>query len=243
MHADLEKLIRLHGSETELRTLRARLSDLPRKRAELDAGLAAKRAALDAAREGLARSQKARRELEGDVQAREAKRSKYKGQLMEVKTNKEYTAMLHEIETVEREIRAAEDRILAEMEAGEGFAAAVKREELAFKDVEQSHRSEVKAVEVEIQGLEAQAAKVGAERAAALASHTEELRATYQRVARLRGGIAVAEARDGACTACHLKLRLQMFVEIRRSDTVHQCPACQRLLFYEPPAPTVAVEP
>jgi predicted nucleic acid-binding Zn-ribbon protein len=243
MHPDLEKLIRLHGAETELRSLRSRLSELPQKRAELDAGLAAKRAALDAAREGLARSQKMRRELEGEVQAREGKRAKYKGQLMEVKTNKEYTAVLHEIETVEREIRAAEDRILVEMEEGEGFAAAVKREELSFKDVEGSHRTEVKAVEEEIRGLEAQAARVGTERDAALATLSEELRDTYLRVAKLRGGIAVAEARDGACTACHLKLRLQMFVEIRRVDSVHQCPACQRLLFYEPPAPTVAVEP
>ena len=121
--------------------------------------------------------------------------------------------------------------------------SAVKREELSFKDVEQSHRSEVKAVDEEIRSLEAQAARAGALREAALADLSDELRDTYLRVAKLRGGIAVAEARDGACTACHLKLRLQMFVEIRRMDGVHQCPACQRLLFYEPPAPTVAVEP
>ena len=74
------------------------------------------------------------------MQDLETKRSKYKGQLMDVKTNKEYTAMLHEIEGVEREIRAREDLMLAEMEKAEGLTAEVKREEGDFKVVETERR-------------------------------------------------------------------------------------------------------
>ena len=59
---------------------------------------------------------------------------------MDVKTNKEYTAMLHEIEAVEREIRGREDQILVEMEKAETLAAEIKREEAAFKAVEERHR-------------------------------------------------------------------------------------------------------
>ncbi|PYQ03174.1 MAG: hypothetical protein DMF83_21920 [Acidobacteria bacterium] len=102
MNPDLERLIRLQRAETDLRRAEAELAETPGHRAELDAALAAERARLEAARQELAGGQKARRQHEADLQDLEAKRSRLKGQLMEVKTNKEYTAMLHEIEAVER---------------------------------------------------------------------------------------------------------------------------------------------
>src|SRR5207245_9226933 len=111
MNPDLERLIRLQRAETDLRRVEAELAEAPRHRAELDAALAAERARLEAARQELAGGQKSRRHHEADLQDLEAKRSRLKGQLMEVKTNKEYTAMLHEIEAVERDIRAREDQI------------------------------------------------------------------------------------------------------------------------------------
>ena len=64
----------------------------------------------------------------------------------------------------------------------------------------------------------------------------------FQRVAKLRG-VAVAAARDGRCQECHLLLRLQMYSELKRNDAITQCPQCNRILYYEPPAPVAATEP
>ena len=64
----------------------------------------------------------------------------------------------------------------------------------------------------------------------------------FQRVAKLRG-VAVAAARDGRCQECHLLLRLQMYSELKRNDAITQCPQCNRILYYEPPAPVAAPEP
>src|SRR5215471_566766 len=133
MHADLERLIQLQRAESELKRTQADLSEAPRLKAELDARLAEERGRLDGARAGLAASQKAQRQHETDVQDLKSKLSKYKGQLMEVKTNKEYTAMLHEIEGVERDIRGREDQVLAEMEKAESLTGEVKKEEVSFK--------------------------------------------------------------------------------------------------------------
>jgi len=147
MNADLEKLIRLHHAETEARRLEAELAQVPRARQELDARLAGERQRLDAAKADLDATTKARRAHEAVVQDLETKRSKYKGQLMDVKTNKEYTAMLHEIEGVERDIRAREDQILEEMERMEALALEVKREEAAFKAVEDEAKVERRTLE------------------------------------------------------------------------------------------------
>jgi len=242
MNPDLEGLIRLQRAETELRRVESALADVPTRRAELDAGVASEKGRLDAAREAAAHSLKARRQLESDLQDLETKRSKYKGQLMEVKTNKEYTAMLHEIEAVEREVRSREDQILAEMERAETLAADVKREEAEFKNVEARHRDETRLLDARAEGLGKEAARLTAERDAIAATIGADARELFLRVARLRG-TAVAEARDGMCQLCHVKLRPQMFMDLKRNDEVVQCPSCSRILFFEPPVPVEAPQP
>ena len=55
--------------------------------------------------------------------------------------------------------------------------------------------------------------------------------------------LAMAEARDGMCQVCHVKLRLQMYADLKRNEEIVQCPACNRILYYEPPVPVTVPEP
>jgi predicted nucleic acid-binding Zn-ribbon protein len=242
MNPDLEKLVRLQRAESDLRRVEAELAESPKLKAALDARLAEERSRLEGARESLAGAQKARRQLEGDLQDLETKRSRYKTQLMEVKTNKEYTAMLHEIEAVEREIRAREDQILGEMEKAESLGADVKREEAAFKAIEARHRDEGRALDSRAEALRLESARLSAERDAIAATVPTELRELFQRVAKLRGA-AVAEARDGMCQLCHMKLRPQMYLDLKRNEQIVQCPACSRILYFDPQGPVAAPQP
>jgi uncharacterized protein len=242
MNPDLERLVRLQHAESDLRRVEAELQEVPQKRAEAEAALAGERGRLDHSREAQAQSQKARRQHEADLQDLEAKRSRYKGQLMEVKTNKEYTAMLHEIEGVEREIRGREDQILAEMEKSEGLAAEVKVEEEAFKAAEGHSRESGRALDERARDLEAERTRLAAERDAVAATVPADVLELFQRVAKLRG-VAVAEARDGMCQVCHVKLRLQMYAEIKRNEEIQQCPACNRILYYATPPAAAGAEP
>jgi predicted nucleic acid-binding Zn-ribbon protein len=242
MNADLEKLIRLQKAESELRRVEAELADVPGRKAEFEARLEEERVRLNNVREELAASQKARRQLEAELMDLEGRRSKYKGQLMDVKTNKEYTAMLHEIEAVEREIRGREDLILGEMEKAESLGEEIRREEALFKEVEGRHRSEVLALERRASFLAEEQARLGGEREAVAETVPTALRELFQRVARLRG-TAVAEVRDATCQLCHMKLRPQMFLDLKRNEQILQCPACSRILFFEPAAPETQPQP
>jgi predicted nucleic acid-binding Zn-ribbon protein len=236
MHPDLDRLIVLQRLESELRRQEGRLGEMPGRRATLDAELAEERRRLDAAREALTASQKNRKALEAAVQDLETKRSRYKTQLMEVKTNKEYTAMLHEIEGVEKDIRGKEDVVLQEMEAAESLQGTVKREEQEFKRIEEKHRSVAATLDAEQREISTQVDHLRAERDTVVAALTSEARELYERVAKKRG-TGVAEARDGMCQQCHLTLRPQLYVDLKKQDQVIQCPGCQRILFYDPPAP------
>jgi predicted nucleic acid-binding Zn-ribbon protein len=238
MNPDLDKLIRLQHAESELKRVEGGLAELPRRRQEVEAALAEERRRLDAFKEGLDGSQKARRRLESELQDLETKRSKYKGQLMEVKTNKEYTAMLHEIEAVEREIRGREDLILGEMEKAEGLVVEVKREEEVFKGAESESRTRLRELEEEGRTLQERAGRLQADRDAVAGSIGADVVARYYRVAKLRG-TGVSEARDERCSECHMKLRAQMFVDLKKNEEIVECPQCSRILYYVPVAATV----
>ncbi len=242
MNSDLAGLIQLQDAESELRRLDAARAEIPKRRGEQEAALLAEKTRLDAVRSSLEECQKARRKHEGELMDLETKRSKFKGQLMDVKTNKEYTAVLHEIEGVEREIRAREDLILGEMETVESLTAELRREEEIFKSAEERHKAEVRTLDEEARQLEAKRDKAAAERDAVAAALRPDALQQFHRIARLRG-VAVAAARDGMCQLCHLKLRLQFYSELKRNDTLVQCPACNRILYYDPPPPVVTPEP
>jgi uncharacterized protein len=242
MNPRLEQLIHLQRVESELRRTQGGMAEIPKRKAELEAELAADRAHLDAARHSLDDSLKARKRHEGSLQDLEGKRSKYKGQLMDVKTNKEYTAMLHEIEGVEREIRSIEDQVLAEMEKAESLTGEVKKEEVGFKAREERHRTDVRGLDERARVLEGDAARLGAERDEVAKGLDEDTLEMFQRIAKLRGS-AMAEARDGMCQVCHVKLRLQLYSDLKRNEEIVQCPACNRILYYEPPVPVTVPQP
>jgi uncharacterized protein len=242
MNPDLEKLVRLHHAEAALKRIESDLAEIPRLRQAIEDRIARDRSRLDAAKAALDASQKVRKQNEASVQDLETKRSKFKGQLMEVKTNKEYTAVLHEIEGVERDIKAREDLILEEMEKAEGLAQAVKREETEFRAVEADAKKEKADLDAREETRRGEAQRLAAERDAVAASVPGDPLGLYARVAKGRG-TAVAEARDGMCQACHVRMRLQIWVEVKKNEQLFQCESCSRVLFYEPPPPTVAVEP
>ena len=241
MHPDLETLVDLHRADVELRRFDSELLALPQKKAAIESQIVADRAALDAAKTALDGVSKDRKRLELEVQDFEAKRSKYKGQLGDVKTNKEYTALLHEIENVEREIRSREDLILEAMEKVEGGQARVRTEESSFKTVEASRRDEIRALDARIQEDQTKRAEVAATRQKKVETLKPDLLSEYSRILKLRG-TALAEAKDVACTMCHVKLRAQLYVDVKRNDAIITCSSCSRILFFNAPPPQGAIE-
>jgi hypothetical protein len=241
MHPDLEALLDLHRADLELRKHDARLAELPKQKAAIEERILKERQALDAAKAALDQTAKDRKRLEGEVQDLEAKRSKYKGQLGEVKTNKEYTALLHEIENVEGQIRSREDTILEEMEKVESGQAAVKKEEAAFKAVEAERRQEIRALEAEIAREKTAREAVEGRRSRIASALKTDLMTEYARIAKARGS-SLAEAKDGGCSACHVKLRPQVFLDVKRNDAVRACSSCSRILYFDAPPPQGGVE-
>lgn len=241
MNPDLEKLIELHSTDAEVQRLEAEIATLPRRVAEIEAQLAGARSVVEKAKAALKANDAARRKLEGEIQAQQQKISKYRDQSLEVKTNEQYKALLQEIKFAENEIRACEDKILELMVDSEAQEKAQKTAE-----------GELKARTAEVEREQAQARARTAEDQKQLAewlAKRQGLRAAisdaalshYDRVLKLRHS-AIAEARDQQCSACHVLLRPQKYVEVCTNEQVLTCDSCGRILFYAaaPEAPANA---
>ena len=215
------------------------MADLPAAQQALEARLATRTAAVNAVKERIAAGQTARRETEKELATVQARLSKYKGQLMDVKTNKEYQAMQKEMAVAEQEVRAHEDRLLERMEEAEALATELKAAETALKAEQAVISGEQKLLDAERGEAEKELARVAAARGGVTSQLSKDVMSLFERVAHGRKGIAVAEARGGLCTVCHVRLRPQVFNDVRRNDGIYQCGNCTRILYYVPsPAPS-----
>jgi hypothetical protein len=242
MSPDLEQLIELQNLESAIEESRRRIATHPQLVADAEARLAHAKEAVEAAKQRLKASQEARREQEKDAATYQSRLSKFKDQLSAVKTNREYQAMQHEIETAQKELGVVEERVIERMVEADALTAEVKKAEQALATQQKEVASEKKTLTEELATVEAALEDATEKRSALVKSLSPHLVALFEQVARARRGVAIAVAtRDGLCSACHVRLRPQVFQEIRRNDQIIQCSSCNRILYYVPPPP--AAEP
>lgn len=240
MLPDLEHLIHLQELDSAAERARRRIADIPAVQQSLEARSAARAADVQAVKDRIAATAASRRDIEKEVAAVQTRLSKYKEQLMSVKTNKEYTAMQHEIATAEGLVRSYDDRLLELMEAADQEAAELKTAEAAMKSEQAQIARDQKSLDEERGAREAEVQRLTSERADIAARISKEAMEIYIRVAHGRKGQAVAPARDGLCAVCHVRMRPQVFNQVRRNDGIYQCESCTRILYYVPPAAPAA---
>jgi len=243
MHADLTRVIELQRLDSTAHDAERHIADEPERQKALEARLDAAREHVATAKTQLADSQSARRNLEKDVAVHQGRLSKFREQAMAVKTNQEYHAIQHEIAFAQTAVKDIEDKILERMMEADDLTAAVKRAETELTAEQKKVDAEKRALAAEVTGLQATLEKVRTERAAIVAALDPKVLGIFELVSRRRHGVAVAEARDGVCTICHVRLRPQVFNTIRRNDEIIQCDSCQRILYFVPAAPAAVEQP
>jgi predicted nucleic acid-binding Zn-ribbon protein len=243
MNADLERLIALQKLDSAADAARKKLAAEPEHEAQLEARLEAARQKVATAKEQVAANKNARAALDKDVAMHQGRLSKFREQGMAVKTNQEFHAIQHEIAFAQTEIKKIEDTILERMMEGDELAAALKAAEANLA-------AETKAIEAERKTgsaahieMQASLEKIAVERAALVAGLNKSVLATFEMVAKKRNGVAVAEAKDGICTICHVRLRPQVFNTVLRNTEILQCDHCNRILYYVPVPASAATAP
>src|SRR5579859_828403 len=233
MLPDIDKLLELQEVDKEIRRLQAEVAALPKRVAVIEQKLAGTKAHLERVRNAAKGDEANRKKFEASIKDLQAKISKYRDQSLDVKTNDQYKALLHEIQFAEQEIRLNEDRILEVM-----VNVDAREKEVKAAD------AELKAETAEIEKEKEEARKVTAEDQKKLSEWnakrdglrhgiSEDVLRHYERVMKHRG-TGLAEVRDHKCMGCQVMLRPQIYNEARSGQTVMVCESCQRIYYYNP---------
>lgn len=232
--------MQLQHLATTIDEARQEIAAHPQRIADADTRLGAATSALDAAKLRLKTSQDSRRDLEKEAAVFQGRLTKFKEQLASVKTNREYTAMQHEIEAATRDLGVVEEKVLERMMEADAVAAEVKQAEGALASQKKAIEAEKKTLAEDLATVEASLTKASEARAVLVAQTDPNLIARFEQVAKARKGIALSRATyDGLCTACHVRLRPHVFQQIRQNDAIIQCDSCQRIMYYQPPPPPI----
>jgi len=232
MLPDIQNLIELQAADREIKRLRDEIASLPKRQAEIEAKLAGTKAALEKAKAAVKGDEAARRKFESAIGDLQQKISKYRDQSLDVKTNEQYKALLHEIQFAEQEIRANEDKILELMVNAETREKEVKAAEAELKEETAEIEKEKIAARQRTVEDEKQLAQWTGTREKARAAVNPDLLRQYDRVAKYRGS-GLSEVRDHKCMACQVMLRPQTFNEVRSGSEPVFCDSCQRILYYD----------
>jgi hypothetical protein len=236
MSPDLDRLIGLQQLDSTIDDARRRMAAYPERLADADRRLSEARQRVELAKGRLKENHESRRALEKDAAVFQARVSKFKDQLSAVKTNREYQAIQHETETALRDVSAVEERVLERMMEADVIAADIQEAEAVLAGQEKDVAAEKAALATELVVEESSLAKASQARKVLLDHMEPRLLALFEQVSRVRKGIAICSAtRDGLCSVCHVRLRPQVFQQVRQNDGIVQCDTCQRILYYIPP--------
>jgi len=233
MEEQLNLLIRLQDIDGAIRSRQAEKNKLPGLLADLEQKSDANKAELGRVREALDAAQKAKRDRDRDLEEGGRKVEKLKARTPDIKTNKEYTALLKEIETVEQENKTIEDDILKLMEKIDAAAAEIKTAETRTAEETAAIAAERKQLEENSVKIEAELANIERERNELAAHIDAQLLAKYQKRYASLAGKVVVEARSESCSGCYMSIPPQLFVNVKKNAEIITCPHCSRILYYK----------
>src|SRR5258708_15810811 len=239
MHPAIPHLVELQRVDHQIAAVRAELEAFPKRVREAESKLSSARADVASAKESHVQIIAERKKFEFEGQQWKDRARKYRDQSGAVKTNEAFKALQHEIATAEAEVAKADDRQLEVMMAAEEVERRVKIAESRLKEAEQAVAAERKEIQAQSAEKKKQLDAATAEREKIIAPVPEDLRVLYARIAKRHNGTAMAEARDGQCRGCGMRVLPHIIQGLRleTNEEGFRCESCGLIRYTLDPLP------
>ncbi len=231
----LSVLIELQALDSAIDAARKRLAEIPALERAGSQQVTSATAALDAAKAAANESAAARKLVEKDVAAIDARLSKFEDHKAAVKTNEEFHALQREMAASQEQKGVLEEKVLEFMMEADTLAATVKDAEAVLAAAKKELEAMKAGHATERAGLDTKVAALVAERTAKAHSVDKPTFAKYEQLLKGRRGVAIARMEGELCTACHIAMRPAVAAKVRRNEELLTCDNCQRILYYVPP--------
>ncbi len=226
-------LIDLQKIDQDIRTLSNKKQTLPEKAGELDQDFQTRKDRMEEDRNGLEGLNKLHKEKESELKQGQEKLRKARERLQEVKTNKEYQAMLTEIETLEKGSGRIEEEILVLYDRIDERKVSLKSIEKDFEQYRGGYEAQRKKIDEELASIDGELVDQKKKFEALVPGLKPDLRRRYEMIKGRRNGIAVVSARGAICSGCNMNLPPQLYNELQRSEDLICCPNCNRILYWD----------
>ena len=243
MKSELEKLVELQKTDTNIRKLKKAIETADERRAAIEQEFEQHASSI---REIQTRSETAKAErdrLEAQIAENKTYLERADRNLKHAQNQKEYETAMRETDALQKQIAALEAQVLEKMTTVEEVEKVLAERSEEISSLESNRRSEMETFETELAANQAELDSELKKRHDVFITLPANLARVYNRMAqRSRDGIAVAEVKNGSCSACFMKLRPQMQVEIKKGDRIITCESCTRILYIVPEAKTATQE-
>lgn len=239
MNLQIQLLINLQKTDLAIGDFKKRLKALPEQIETSRSCLTREKEQMDRLKKEIETMQKKRIQLEHDAEAANDHMRKVRAKLPAVKTNKEYTALLTEVEAAKKKITLFEDEELEIMEALEEKEKSAPRLENLYKHEEQKFQEFKKQKDGEIVRVEQDLKTSQMERGKVLPLIEDQWVRHYEKVAKSRGEHVVVPLQESTCQGCNQQILPQLAIDIKIGEKVLQCGHCYRFLYWEEATETV----
>lgn len=234
MQNQLELLKQLQYIDNTIAKIEKSTLEFPIKMKQLEKEFERRKQKLEKEKAALEEIQGERRKKEQRLRLETERMQKSQDKLLLVKTNKEYQAVLKEIDDVKQTNSDLETEILIHMETADKLAQEIKEQEIHY-------RTWLKEFERQTMILQSEVEKSGEElenqrrlRMEVVGKIDPDVIKRYEMLREKRQGLAVVSIRDGLCQGCNMNIPPQKFLEIRKNDnTIMDCPFCSRILYFD----------
>ncbi len=243
MNQNLQNILELQSALTRLSEAEQRLHGIPDWMRELHEEHTTRQTEIQALEETAAEAARQRRAAEAAVQDAQEKLKKYQQQINKVSTQREYGALLQEIDTVKGQISSGEEAAfsaLAQSEKSDQELATLRE---SFREIEERYAAEMTRWEAEKPEVARQVEELKTRVAELKTRLPRGIVAQFERILDRYPGGATApvrpierpgqKQREWHCLACNYRVRPQVVVEIRNGDSLVQCDSCKRILYFE----------
>ena len=232
MNNQLQKLIELQAIDREILEFDRAIAAIPNQIKSGQAAMDAVKKELEQAREVIADMKKSNKQLEADVQSENDHMAKIKTKLTAVKTNREYTAILTEVESVKEKVSAFEDKELEIMELLEEKLGELPAIESRFKEEENNFKEYKAKKEAEYERVKGEREVVKGRRQGILDTIEPKRLELYDKILKRNDGVAVVAIRESMCQGCFHRLRPQVVIDVKVGKEIVECSHCYSFLYW-----------
>jgi len=230
----LEKLLVLQDRDRRIAQLNLERMRIPDQVAAAEKRLKAEIARLESLRDEAKHIETERKKWEIDAESKRAQIAKYRSQLIQIKSNTEYQALLKEIARAEQEVDEVETHELEVMEKGDQLQPAVKTEQTTVKEVTAKVEGERTELQKRLAMIDQELKQTLAERQQHAQGVDPAVLSRYERLMRSKSDFAVVPIRHGNCGGCHLSISPQLVHNAKHGSDLTSCDYCGRILYWQP---------